>query len=708
MKVRIAQSILIAPLALVMSAALYGSDSASNASSPKKMNTTSKNDHKQTIEQKDNEASTQKKIKPTENIVVTATRLETPYKEVGSSVSVIDAREIENKQETSVAGLLESVPGISIARSGGIGQQTSAFVRGAKSDHLLVLLDGIELNDPSSPARAFDFGQLDTTNIDRIEVLRGSQSTLYGSDALGGVINITTKRGIGKPRVYGSSEMGSFGTFRNNGGFFGGNELVNYSFSASNTYSKGHTAATHTQGNKEEDPYENYTISTRLGATPLENLDMYTVLRYSDSDFELDDSGGRGGDDSNSFGSVNNFALRSQATLSLFDDIYEQIFGFSMSTYDRDYIDKRDPVDISQINTPTKSYDQHFAKSFFDSRWYKVDQQHNIYIPEFEVFHLPVENTLTGGWEFENERSKSRRVATTSSVFEFMGFNFVTVTNSDDFSPTKSANLWSGFIQDKIAVNDTFFTTIGGRWDEHSIAGSSPTIRIVPCIFIKQTGTKLKGAYGTGFKAPSLDEFFNASYGNRNLEPEKSDSWELGFEQFIFNERFQCGLTYFQNDFKDMIAWRITSLDPFDGMLVNVDKAKTSGVELTSSLQVLENLACGFNYTYLHTEDLSTHERLLRRPVNTISFDVNYTFLHEKGTVNCEVVYVGNRTDYGQDFSITILDSYTLVNLAARYKVTDHVEVFGKIHNLLDDYFEEVFGFEADPFSIYGGVKVEI
>jgi vitamin B12 transporter len=379
-----------------------------------------------------------------------------------------------------------------------------------------------------------------------------------------------------------------------------------------------------------------------------------------------------------------------------------------MSTYDRDYVDKRDHDDLEGITYPDNSYYQNYVRSYKNSRWYKIDYQHNFYFPKFDICNISVDNTFTGGFEFENERAKSRRISSTTSVYTFGTFRSVSHSDSNTFSPTQSANMWSGFIQDKISLNDMFFTTIGARWDNHSQAGSYPTIRIVPCIYIAQTGTKLKGSYGTGFKAPTLDELYNASYGNDQLEPETSNTWELGFEQFLFDEKVQLGLTYFQNNFRDMISWQIVSTNPFQGMYLNVDEAEANGLELFASVYLMENLRFGFNYTYLHTEDQTTRERLLRRPKNTVNLDLNYSFFNGKGNINCEMHYVGNRNDYGQDFSVTTLEGYAIFNVAARFRVHDNIEIFGKIHNLFDDYYEEVFGYDTQRFSMFGGVKLEM
>ncbi len=637
--------------------------------------------------EKDNDSSLQSKDKPDNEVVVIATRLATPTKEIGSSVSVIDSKQIEQKKKSFVTELLSGEPGINVVSSGGAGQPASVFIRGAKSEHTLVLLDGIELNDPFNPGRTFDFGQLETTNIDRIEVIRGSQSTLYGSDAIGGVVNIRTKKGSGKPKFYGFSEMGSFETFREGGGVSGGTDLYNYSFGVSRTDSKGFSAATHTKGNREEDGYKNTTLSTRFGVTPLDCLEFTNIIRYTDSEFELDDSGGRGGDDPNYYSYIKQYFMRNEGKLLLFDDMYEQIFGFSLSNYNRDLRDKSDPIDI------------YFSKYSYDSKIYKFDYQHNLYFPEFKVFDQKINNIFTAGLEHEKEAGRSKSMY---DSFDWWTFSKVL---SSSVTPRQEARIDSLFLQDKISIADTVFTTFGARWDEHSQFGTHPTIRIVPSVFVNQTGTKLKVSYGNGFKAPTLYQLFS-DYGNRNLQPEESDSWETGFEQFFCNNKISFGTTYFQNNLKNLIDY-----DFGTSKYTNIAEATTKGIEFFANYNMITNLDLGFNYTYLNTKDLATRQNLLRRPKNSIGINTNYRFFDDKANINCEIKYVGGSFD--NDFSTwpatrVRLKGYTLVNVTAKYAVTKNVEVFGKINNLLDNYYETVYGYENQPFSIYGGVKVEL
>lgn len=638
----------------------------------------------------DNESTLSAAQQKRNEIIVVAERLQTPYKEIGSSVTAFNSTEIENAQKSNMADLLRQVPGVTVARTGIPGGTTSVFIRGAESDHTLVLLDGIELNDPSNPVRSFDFGQFEMTNIEQVEVLRGSQSTLYGSDAIGGVINLRTKKGSGKPKFFVSSEMGSFETFREEAGVSGGTELVNYSFGISHTYSDGFTSASHNLGNREKDDYQNMAVSTRIGITPAENFELSTIIRYEDSEIEIDDADPT--DDPNNISYIEKLFLREQAEWMVIDDFYEQIFGFSISEYNRNTNDNPDDID------------PYFTRSYADGKWYQFDYQHNLYFPEFNICNIGIENILSCGIEFEKERAETSYKS--SSMWGLY----------ESYAPERTANTWSFFIQDKLSFSKMFYTTFGARWDQHSLFGTNATARVVPTIWIEQTGTKLKSSWSTGFKAPTIAELYGSG-GNPDLDPEESESWEIGFEQYLFTDRILCGMTYFQNDYDDLITSVLVDPMFFIFGNRNVEQAESNGLEMFCNVYPTENLSLGVNYTYLQTKHLSDTDSLddrtvfLRRPKNSVSITANYSFCNKRGNIYTELLYVGGRED--KNFNVwpverTRLEGYTLINMAAKFAVTDNIEIFGRMHNILDDSYEEVFNYDTQRFSLFGGVKLKI
>ncbi|WP_225071165.1 TonB-dependent receptor [Desulfuromonas sp. CSMB_57] len=613
-------------------------------------------------------------------VVVTATRLETPLSQVASSVTVISRQDIENQQPSHVIDVLRSVPGLDVVRQGGSGQQTSIFLRGANSTHTLVLVDGVEVNDPSNPGRSFDFANLAVDNIERIEIVRGPGSTLYGSDALGGVINIITRKGSGKPKVAISAEGGSFDTHQERLSLSGGNDLINYSLTASYFDTKGISAAAKKYGNTERDGFDRTTVSTRFGLTPLGNVDVDFFLRYIKSNTDLDTFAGPGGDDPNNTFHSESIYARIQGRLMLLNDLWEQRLGLSLTDYARKNIDRTDP------DHPFDS-----SRTTYDSRLYKMDWQHNLYFTSANVFTL--------GGEYKKEEAKGK------SQF----FYEDPLWNTDDSFSKKSVETFSAFLQDQVILWDDFITTFGLRVDDHQTFGARLTYRITSSYLFRPTGTRIKGTFGTAFKAPTLAQLFENStwvLGNPNLAPEKSRGWDIGLEQKFWDDRISLSATYFENRFEDLIN-TFFSFSSFKYEYENIDKAESKGVELTASVRPMDNLTLSASYTYTDTENRATGNQLLRRPRHKYNLNADYRFL-DRGNVNLDIFYVGKRDDI--DLLIwdqtKTLGAYTVVNLAIAYDLAKHLRIHGRVENLFDEDYEEVNGFGTPGIAGYVGATL--
>jgi len=624
-------------------------------------------------------AAAEEQVARLDEMVVTATRDEVPVEQVGSSITVITAKQIEQQQKQTVADALRMVPGLDVVRSGGSGQSSSIFMRGADSRHTLVLIDGVELNDPSTTGGEYNFGFLTTDNIERIEVLRGPQSTLYGSQAMGGVINIITKRGSGRLTGFASAEGGSFYTAKESGGISGSTDLFNYSLTLSRLDSSGISAAASRQGNSEEDGYQNSSVAGRLGITPTQNSDIDLSLRYTKSRNGADNGGGAGADDPNRVMRTDELQFRAQGTLALFNDLWEQKLGVSLNDLTR-----------SDDNDRDAAHPLDFQRSEYHGQTVKFDWQH--------ILRLHKTNTLIVGAETKEENAKS-------TYYSEGVWGPYTNTWDEQFARTTGV-----YLQDQLNLWDSWFSTAGVRVDDHSQFGTEATYRFTTAYLIKQTDTKLKGSYGTGFKAPSLFQLFDPANGNADLKPEKSTGWDVGVEQALLNRQIHLGATYFRNDFEQLIDWELVDPIWFTGTYKNIAKASSEGVELTASYQPFDSLLMRAGYTYTKTRDKETGEELLRRPKHKLTGDINYRFLGA-GNLNLGLVYVGSRDDltfdpitYAQQ-TVTLKD-YLVVNLAASYDVTKNLQLFGRIDNLLDRHYEEVLGYGTPGIGAYGGVKV--
>jgi len=617
--------------------------------------------------------SSAEEIEKDEEYVITATRIEIPTAEAASSLTVVSGGEIEKQRKTTVLEVLRGLPGLDVVQYGGAGAVTGVFLRGAKSEHTLVLIDGIEMNNPITPGRSFDFAHLTVDNIERIEIIRGPQSTLYGSDAIGGVINIITKKGRGKPSLSLAAEGGSFNTFKEKAGLSFGNKSVNCSLSVSRFDTDGISAANEqAAGNEEDDGYKNTTISTRLGFTLSDYVEFDFFLRYVDAEADLDNFGGPYGDDPNYVQEFTQQFVKGQTRISLFDDLWEQRFGLSFSRYQNKEDNPVDPDHPSDL-----------IASNYKGTVMKWDWQHNLYLNET--------NTLTFGVDLEEEKGKFDYYS------ESIWGPFLTVF------PTRSAQTNGYYIQDYIKLWERWITTVGARVDDHERFGSETTYRIASAYLIPQTGTKLKATYGTGFKTPTLYQLYS-QFGDENLAPEESTGWDVGLEQSFLKNRVNVGITYFKNDFKNLID--------FDGpsfSFKNIAEAESKGFEVFASARPTKNFTVTANYTNTDAKDKITNEALIRRPKNKYSLGINYRFF-EKGNINLNVLHTGKRPDKFFDnvtYATTdvTLDAYTLINIALSYDICTGFQVFGRVGNLLDEDYEDVAGYGTQGVSVMLGVK---
>ena len=605
-----------------------------------------------------------------DEIVVSATRTATAHKELASSVTVIGSGKIENSRHNLLSDLLRAIPALDIVQVGGIGGQTSVFMRGANSNHTLVLIDGIEALDPISPTRSFDFATLSPENIERIEVLRGPHGTLYGSDAIAGVISIFTKRGSGRPGLSLSSEAGSFGTFRNSISSQGGNRLLNYSLSFSRLDVDGISAASTSDGNNEKDGFERNSFSTRLGFIPFENSSVDFIVRYLDAKSSIDNFGGISGDDPNNTLNREELFVRGQAKFFLFESNSEQTIGLSYTKFNRD-----------NTNNFDDDHPESMEMSNLKGTLLKFDWQNNFYTHE--------NNTVTFGVETENEIGSSDHLSV--SAFGSFPSTFL----------EKNARTTGLFIQDQFNTGNYFYSSAGIRYDKHDKFGSKVTFRIAPSLFITDN-LKIKSVYGTGFKSPSLFQLYS-NFGDENLSAEESKGFDIGLELYGLRNRFSAGATYFRNDFENLIDF-----DSGTFTYQNISEAKTEGLETFLSYIHSSGLELSVSYTYTDTEDGNTGAPLIRRAKN--KFNVSSSFrLSDKSQLNATLIGIGKRDDF--DFSTfpanrVVLDRYLLVNLSASHMLFGNLQLFGSINNLFDENYTVATGFDTYGIGTHGGIKV--
>ena len=612
-----------------------------------------------------------------EPVVVTATRMETPLQEVIGSCTVITAEEIATKQYRTVQDALKSVPGLDVVRSGGLGQATSVFLRGGNSEHVLVLIDGVVANDPSITARSFDFAHLTTDNVERIEVMRGPQSVLYGSDAMTGVIQIITRKGQGKPRAHVAVEGGSFRTLRESAAVSGSKDRVNYSLAVSRTDSDGISAAAKKDGNHERDGYQNTAASMRLGVTPTEKSYIDFIGRYQDARTEIDgyDSLWRFGDDPNALAKARFLHLRLQGGVKLWDDRLHTRLAASLADYHRKY-----------ENDTDASHPFYSSHESYDSQLYKFEWQNDLRLAEW--------NTLSLGAEYQNEKMKSR--------YKSVSYGYVT---SEPF-PEKSRSISGAYLQEQLQWQNRYFITLGARLDDHEDFGSKATWKVAAAYVVPVTDTKLSVSYGTAFKAPSLYQLYvHTDYvrGNRHLEPEENRGWDIRLEQPLWERRIVLSAAWFQNDFKNLINGYTD--ENFVWRYVNINRARTRGVELEARFAPVEQLEFSAAYTYTDTEDRETGRELARRPRHKFAFNTHWQALESLGA-DLQLLCVGSRRN--SDFDEVTLAGYALLNAAISWDVTKNIQLQARVENLLDSDYEEVDGYGTPGIGAYVGIRLGI
>jgi vitamin B12 transporter len=604
-----------------------------------------------------------------EQIVVSATRIPTPLSQLASSVTVITAPEIEARQDRSLPDVLREVPGLSITQTGGAGGQTSIFMRGTNPNHTKVLLDGIDLADPSTPSGAADISKLLAGDIAQVEVLRGPQGALYGSDAVGGVINIITRTGEGPLKLSANAEGGSFDTFNQWGSASGSEGAFHYAATLQHSHA-GATPVTPLNllqpGEKRNDDfYDNVTATAKLGYDVAENFDLGLVGRYTNSLGKIT------GDafDFNTFTSfpsptqtrIETLQYQSRATahLVLWDGRFDQTLGLA----------------YGHTISATQDPDNGDSRQIGDR--VKLDWQGNVGIADGHTLVLGAEtarDALHPGLSFGFPSPLSQGITTNA-----------------------------GFAEVQSDFGNGIYNSASIRYDDNSRFGDKTTWRIAPAWVIGDT--KLKASVGTGFKAPALQQLYGTFGGNVSLKPETSFGYDVGVEQNFLGGALTGGVTWFRNDVKNLI---VSGPAPAF-QLLNIGRARTDGVEAELNWKAMDVLNVRASYTYTDALDTATHLALLRRPRHQASLGADWQATDDL-SLDATLLYVGPQIDGNRDFSIPRLKmpDHVTLDLAASYRLTETWSVFGRIENATDTNYQSPDGFLRPGIGAYGGIKVNL
>jgi vitamin B12 transporter len=594
-------------------------------------------------------------------VVVTATPVATPVEQLGASVSVVPGEDFQTYHYPTLDEALRSVPGVEIRRSGAYGKTTSVTIRGANANQVQVLVDGLRVKSPT-------LGQVDLSDIspdliERIEVIRGPQSTLYGADAIGGVINIITRKGKGGPfQATIQQEVGNYDTLVSRATVSGAWKILNYALSASHFESNGQFQNDETDANA---------ISARVGATLPWDSTLDFVFRYNKNDVGVPVKGVFPGPQP--IVPIINRNARSQSETTIFSlegksrpvewwETRGRLARYENSAGFQDPLDPGVDFDFatfSQVNVERREAE--WVNSFFIGKW----------------------STSSVGLEHRREIGENKGL-----------FRAATETQSV-------------FFEQQLRFFERLFLTGGFRIEDNSVFGTSTTERGSLSFLIKETGTRLRGSAGTGFRAPTFNDLFFPGFGNPALQPEESLSYDFGVDQKLWNNRIRLGLTYFQNNFKNLIAC-CTPLPtaPFGGPF-NVGRARSAGIEFTSEVDVLPNLVASLNYTYTDSENLATDRPLPREPRHRWNIGLTWEPISKLSLFTQVHVVSEQFEQFGEVYN----SGYTRVDIGGTWRILERtgwlqkLELTARISNLLNEGYAEVRGFPALGINALVGLR---
>ncbi len=604
-------------------------------------------------------------------LVVTATRTAQPIEKVGQSVTVLTQGAIEASQAISVTELLAQQPGVSFTRNGGPGTTTSLNIRGAETQHTVVLIDGVKLNDPSSTQGGFNSGNLLVGDIARIEILRGAQSTLWGSQAIGGVVNIVTA----DPTVPFTSSVEAEAGARKTGylraGVGGASDKIVWRVAGGYYTTDGFSSY---KFGKEKDGYQNAGASGRLRVQLSENVSAEVRSVYSRGKNDFD---GFNVDDAE-FGRTKELVVYTGLNFVLLDGRWNNRLGYAYTDTDRENLNPARPTGPITFDAAGKN-----------KRW------------EYQgVFAISDLWTATFGGESEKSRMRTRSpTATTQNApFRTGRVGVDSVYGQLQVEPVKGLTLTGGL-----------------RYEDHDTYGSHTLGQVAAAWSLNEGNTVVRASFGQGFRAPGLYELFS-EYGNLNLSPEDFDSWDAGIEQRFLGGKARASATWFHREADNEIRFFSCSTGSTDplcspggvfrfGYYNNVQKTKAQGLELIGELKPVEALTITGNYTYTDAESesgASKGKQLTRRPKTMGNLSATYRWPVGLST-GVAVRYVGKT--YNNDTNTQVVADYTTVDFRASYPINKTLEVFGRVENAFDKDYQTILNYGTPGRGAFVGLR---
>ncbi len=611
-------------------------------------------------------------------IVVTATRNEAKILKTPSKVNIITSKQLKNEGVIYVKDALKSIPGISVVSNGVFGGTTSVYSRGLPSYYTKILIDGVDVSDPSLAQPKFDLANLTVDDIQRIEIVQGAQSGLYGSNAIGGVINIITKKALKKPYFKYSQKVGSYATYKETAQ--GGGSLGRFNL---------------------------YLEASRFDTNGISKMDKYNPKSRSYSRGDEDDSYHK-----------TSFSTRIEYKL----DNSLKVGGIFKWYKTRDYLDNGWYVTPSYDYLPddsAKSNNTPQASSLRDTNDFLLSKLYihkrfgalGLKLDTFFVQNLRYYKSAPPYWnDYKGRRWGFDAIATYKIKETTLTGGFTQKTEKyEDSSPFKKLRYnYAGFMEIEHRIKNLTLQAVV-REDEYKTFGKHFTYKLGANYLISPTNTVLKANFSTGFRAPSIWELYaapNPSWwflgGNDKLKPEKASTWDFGFIQGFMQNRLSFGAIYFKSIVKDRIEYYTNA--SYKSTYENVNgKTIADGVELNLNAKPMEFVNIGLNYTYTASKNPKTNEQSARIPLRVYNGYVSVESLNGKIISTLEGRYVGKRFDDSKHKYQT--GKYAVFNFTTRYLLNKNLNVSLSIKNIFDRFYEEVYGYSTLPRSVFATIS---
>jgi vitamin B12 transporter len=648
-----------------------------------------------------------------EDVVITGTRTPVPVKESSLSSTVITAKEIEERQAFRAEEMIRSVPGVIINQSGSSGGTTSLFLRGGNNNYTQVLYNGMRLNDTGGN---FDWNILTVDNVERIEVIRGPMSALYGADAMTGVVNLQTKKGVGPPTL---SFNGAWGAHSENGYFIGENRLSLTGSSGKFAYSLAYSRMDDYGILRTNNRFANNVVNGRFDLDPMENLSFTAYTWFVDSRFGVPTENGGDRFDTKAVGGPGLDPDQKNAKKDMLLGLkgnywpsswWENELNLSFSQWDRHFDDPYNPMQ----STFDALFGSYFSRDL--EQRYSLDYHANLRFGD----RKQVDSVSTLGVAARSERFKQRINGTSTFSGDFV----------DSLKTNRSSTAF--YCQEQLSFWERLFLTAGFRVEDNSTFDKVEFIPRASAAFrITETDTTIRAAGGRAIKEPTFLESFSRSQlseANPNLKPEVNVAWEVGVDQYLWKDKVKFSLTYFENHFSELITF-VPRTYPLLSSFENIGEVRSTGLELGVMAKTPFGLTVGAAYTHLFQFTVlddggqgglffANGKHLLRRPRHSFSFDIDYS--KPKYGIHVNSILVGSRDDskftFTEPFNFGSArvqnGSFFIVNVAGYYTLMQNwgyikkVQLQGRINNLFDRDYEEVYGFSSPGFSILAGFRV--